>query len=167
MRLESLYCHNNDENEYETNITGSNDGVSSPRQSGLVGRPSYEISEEQIRALREGAWFTWTDVARILGVSTRTLSRHRQELGMPVGHAGNFSQISDDALDDLVREILTLAPQSGIGLICGAIQSRGWRVQRDRIIGAVQRLDPVVSALRETRRIIRRTYNVPCPNSLW
>ena len=28
VRLESLYCHNNDENEYETNITGSNDGAS-------------------------------------------------------------------------------------------------------------------------------------------
>ena len=132
-----------------------------------MGRPSFEISEEQIQALREGAWFTWTDVTRILGLSTRTLSRRRQELGMPVGHASNFSQISDDGLDDQVRDILTLAPQSGIGLIRGALQSRGWRVQRHRIIAAVQRLDPVVSALRQTRRIIRRTYNVPCPNSLW
>ena len=48
VRLESLYCHNNEESEYETNITGSNDGVSSPRQSGLVGRPSFEISGEQV-----------------------------------------------------------------------------------------------------------------------
>ena len=31
---ESLYCHNNEESEYETNMTGSNDGVSSPGQSG-------------------------------------------------------------------------------------------------------------------------------------
>ena len=121
VRLESLYCHNNEESERESNITGSNDGVSSPRQSGLVGRPSFEISGEQIQALREGAWFTWTDVARILGVSTRTLSRRRQELGMPVGHASNcqelgmpvghainFSQISDDALDDHVNHAPSL-----------------------------------------------------------
>ena len=36
------------------------------------------------------------------------------------GHACNFGQISDaSALDDLVRNILTSAPQSGIGLSTG------------------------------------------------
>ena len=61
---------------------------------GLVGRPSFTISVEQIQALREGVFFRWTDIARILGVSTRTLSRGRQELGLSVGHGSNFSQIS-------------------------------------------------------------------------
>ena len=42
---------------------------------GLVGRPSFTISVEQIQALRKGVFFRWTDIARILGVSTRTLSR--------------------------------------------------------------------------------------------
>ena len=28
VRLESLYCHNNEESEYDTNITGSDDGFS-------------------------------------------------------------------------------------------------------------------------------------------
>ena len=79
----------------------------------------------------------------------------------------NFSEISDAALDNLVRQILTSAPQSGIGLIRGALQSRGWRINRHRIMAALQRLEPVMSALRQTRRIIRRTYNVPSPNSLW
>ena len=58
-----------------------------------------------IQALREGVFFRWTDIARILGVSTRTLSRRRQELGLSVGHSSNFSQISDAALDNLVRQI--------------------------------------------------------------
>ena len=37
VRLESLYCHNNDESEYDTNITGSNDGFSlvEQRQNGF------------------------------------------------------------------------------------------------------------------------------------
>ena len=165
-RLESLYCDNNEENDYEDITTGSSAGISSPAYSGLVGRPSFTISVEQIQALR-GVFFRWTDIARILGVSTRTLSRRRQELGLSVGHGSNFSQISDAALDNLVRKILTSAPQSGIGLIRGALQSRGWRIQRHRIMAALQRLDPVMSALRQTRRIIRRTYNVPSPNSLW
>ena len=43
VQLESFYCHNNEESEYETYITGSNDSVSSPTQSGLLGRPSFEL----------------------------------------------------------------------------------------------------------------------------
>ena len=166
-RLESLYCNNNEENDYEDITTGSSAGISSPAYSGLVGRPSFTISVEQIQSLREGVFFRWTDIARILGVSTRTLSRRRQELGLSVGHGSNFSEISDAALDNLVRQILTSAPQSGIGLIRGALQSRGWSIKRHRIMAALQRLDPVKSALRQTRRLMRRTYNVPSPNSLW
>ena len=113
-----------------------------------MGRPSFTISVEQIQALREGVFFRWTDIARILGVSTRALSRRRQELGLSVGHGSNFSQISDAALDNLVRQILTSGPQSGNGLIRGALQSRGWRIQRHRIMAALQRLDQVMSALR-------------------
>ena len=163
-RLESLYCDNNEENDYEDITTGSGAGISSPAYSGLVGRPSYTISVKQIQALREGVFFRWTDIASILGVSTRTLSRRRQELGLSVGHGSNFSQISDAALDNLVRQILTSAPQSGIGLIHGALKSRGGG--EHRIMAALQRLDPVMFALRQTRRIICRKYNVPSPNLL-
>ena len=93
-RLESVYCENNEENDYEDIAT---------------------ISVEQIQALREGVFFRWTDIERILCFSTRTLPRRRQ---------------------------------SGIGLIRGALQSRGWRIQRHRIMAALQRLDQVMSALR-------------------
>ena len=116
-RLESLYCDNNEENDYEDIITGSSAGISSPSYSGLMGRLSFTISVKQIQALREGVFFRWTDTARILGVSTRTLSRRWQGLGLSVGHGSDFSQISDTALDNLVRQILTSAPQPGIGLI--------------------------------------------------
>ena len=93
-RLESVYCENNEENDYEDIAT---------------------ISVEQIQALREGVFFRWTDIERILCFSTRTLPRRRQ---------------------------------SGIGLIRGALQSRGWRIQRHRIMAALQRLDQVMSSLR-------------------
>ena len=56
-----------------------------------------------------------------------------------MGHGNNFSQISDAALDNLVRQILTSAPQSGIGLIRGALH-------RHQIMVALQRLDQVMSA---------------------
>lgn len=93
-RRESLYCNNNEESEYEGSTAAPNARISSPAQSGLVGRPAFGISVEQIQALRVGVCFRWTYIARILSVSSRTLSSRRQELGLSVGHGSNFSQIS-------------------------------------------------------------------------
>ena len=136
-------------------------------RSGNAGRPRYEITQEQIHSLREALGFRWVDIARMLGMSTRTLSRRRQEFGMPLGHHNNFSSLPDEELDNYIRNILLITPQSGVGLVQGALRSRGLRVQRRRVIEALQRLDPVTSVLRQSRRIIRRTYQVPGPNSLW
>ena len=47
-------------------------------------------------------------MARILDVSARTLSRHRQGFNsMPVSQEHNFSQIADVALDNIIRDVLT------------------------------------------------------------
>ncbi|CAB4039815.1 Hypothetical predicted protein, partial [Paramuricea clavata] len=57
--------------------------------------------------------------------------------------AESFSQITNDELDNLIKAILTITPQSGLGLIRGALRSRGLLVrQRHRVIAALQRLDP-------------------------
>ena len=118
-RLESLYCDNNEESEYEDSVAGLNAGISSRTQSGLVGRPDFEISVPQIQVLRDGVCFRWTDIARILCVSSRTLHRRHQELGMSVGHDSNFRQNSDASLNDVVKEILTTSAQSGGGSSIG------------------------------------------------
>ena len=39
-------------------------------------------------------------------MSTRTLSRRRQEFGMPFDQEHNFSSLSDGDLDNIVRSIL-------------------------------------------------------------
>lgn len=103
----------------------------------------------------------------MFGVSTRTLNRRRQEFGMPLGQEHNFSPLTDDKLDIIVREVLSITPQSGVGLVQGALRSRGLRIQRWQILASLRHLDPVTSALRQSRTIIRRTYHVPGPNTLW
>ena len=133
--------------------------------SGQAGRPRFNITEEKIVVLRERLGFRWTDIASLLHVSTSSLYRQRRENGMAVGQAESVSQITNDELDNLIRDILT--PQSRLGLIRGALRSRGLLVQRYRVISAMQRLDSVTPALRMSRMIIRRKYNVPCPNALW
>ena len=51
----------------------------------IPGRPRYEIRREQIHRLREASWFRWVDIARMLGMSPRTLTRRTKEFGMPLG----------------------------------------------------------------------------------
>ncbi len=86
---------------------------------------------------------------------------------MPTGHEHNFSSLEDDELDTIVREIMAITPQSGLGLVQGALRSRGLQIQRHHVLASLRRLDPVMSALRQLRTIICRTYHIPGPNSLW
>ena len=167
-RLEALYSDRHfNEQDYTDESNRLPIALGAENRNGCVGRPRIEITQEQIQILRNNLGFKWIDIARMFGVSSRTLIRRREELGMPLGHESNFSALSDHELDMLVREILSVTPQSGVGLVQGALRSRGLRIQRHRVIESLRRLDPITSALRQSRRIIRRTYSVPGPNSLW
>ena len=94
------------------------------------------------------------------------MRRRRHELGMSV-EGRVFSNLSDNDLDDYVRQILTVTPGAGLRMVQGALKQRSLEVQRDRVLQSLRRVDPVTTSLRNGRRIIRRTYNVPCPNALW
>ena len=104
-------------------------------------------------------------MAHILGVSAITLRRRRTELEMPVGD--NFDDIPDNVMDNHASEILHVTPQAGRHLVQGALRSRGLRIQRERIREAIIRVDPITTTLGNARRVVRRRYNVPCPNALW
>ena len=141
--------------EHQDQVDNSNcTGLSVEIRHGNVGRPRYEITQTQIELLHDELGFRWVDIARMLGVSSQTLTRRRQDLFMPIGHQQNFSNLSDAELDQLINEILALTPQSGLCLSQGALRSRGYRIQRRRVAEALQRLDPVTSALRQSRGII-------------
>lgn len=133
--------------------------------NGTVGRPRYDISERMIWAMRS-IGFRWVSIAKMLMVSERTLRRRRIELGWTVGDS-EFSDISDQDLDEVVRDIVSLTPNAGETMTFGALRGRGLRVQRHRVRESINRVDPVGRALRRQRTIIRRIYNVPSPNFLW
>lgn len=141
--------------------------VSTARNEG-VGRPRLALAQEQLETLHGEAGFRWADVARILGVSERTVRRRRLEFGLPVGRGVEFNVISDEELDSHVRHILRTTPSSGRRFVQGGLRNRGLRIQRRRIEESLRRVDPVICSLRAARHIIRRAYNsVPCPKALW
>ena len=72
-------------------------------RSGLRGRPPYVISKVQLETLIE-LGYNYSTIARMYGVSERTLLRRRVEYSLPVGLS--FTDISNDDLDVVVRGIL-------------------------------------------------------------
>ena len=134
--------------------------------NGGPGRPKLHITREQLHTLNIDAGFSWSEISRMLGISERTLRRRRHELGMAV-EGKEFSSLSDNELDDIIRQVLSTTPGAGLRMVQGAIKQRGLIVQRDRILYSLRRVDPVTTSLRNARRIVRRTYNVPSPNALW
>ena len=104
-------------------------------------------------------------MARTLRVSYRTILRRQHELGMAVGE--RFSRISDAKLDELVSNILRRSLNAGEAMIIRAVRSKGLQIKRLGITESLQRVDLVTRTLRRAAAVVRRVYNVPCPNSLW
>ena len=70
--------------------------------NGLRGRPAYIISKVQLETLID-LGFNCGTIARMFGVSERTLLRRRIEYDLPIG--AMFTDISDNNLDIAVRNI--------------------------------------------------------------
>ena len=150
----------------QTYVYDSGDQFTCPYESTQSpGRPRYAVGVEQVAGLR-GMGFTWRAIANILNVSERTLRRRRKEFDMP-SFKDEFSSMTDEEVDHVVREILTLSPNSGERMVIGSIRSRGLKLSRERLRASINRVDPVSRALRRQTCVVRRRYNVKGPNSLW
>ena len=134
-------------------------------ENGGKGRPKLVIPQEQLEGLRS-LGFSWTGIAKMLGVSERTIRRRREAFGIPTtGQA--FSQIDDNEIDRKIQSILQTLPNSGERMILGWFRGQRFHVQRWRIRNFVWRVDPIGRELRRRTITKRRVYSVPTPNALW
>ncbi|XP_039657021.1 uncharacterized protein LOC120559393 [Perca fluviatilis] len=132
-------------------------------RNGLPGRPQYSILRDQItHCLSLG--MSWQRIAVCFGISRQTLYRHREQL--EIGPL-TYTEMSDEVLTDITREILQTTPNAGERYVLGGLRSRNIRIQRWRVRRCLQHLDPVGRAYRQRRAIRRRIYNVQTPNQLW
>lgn len=131
----------------------------------IQGRPRLLIPQEQLEGLRS-LGFSWVTIAKMLGVSERTVRRRKQEYNMS-SSTDIFSEISDSEIDKFMKFILQVSPNSGERMIIGWFRGRGIRVQRWRIRDSISRVDPLSRDLRRRTVTVRRIYSVPTPNSLW
>ena len=127
------------------------------------GRPRYQVSKEMIISLAENH-FRWQQIADLLGVSIATLNRRKRELNI---YDVNYSTITDNELDNIMRTIKHDQPYAGEIIIQGLLISMGYRIQRHRIRSSIHRVDPIGPAVRWSNFIQRQPYSVAGPNSLW
>ena len=132
--------------------------------TGFVGRPSFDIPQEQVRELVENG-FTGPQMAGIVGVSLSTIRRRIRQFGL--SGLSEYDAISDSDLDIVVQEIEQHFPTCIIKQMLGHLQSRGFRIQHIRVREAMRRVDPEGSVMRRLSTINRRKYRVPAPSSLW
>ena len=92
------------------------------------GRPDLTTDMNQVTNL-ESLDFTWKKIANLLGVSTSFLSKKRRAEEME----SNFSNVVDDDVDIVVRNIFRNSPNMGERMMAGAMRSRGTKLQRVRM----------------------------------
>lgn len=135
-----------------------------PVHTGMVGRPSFVVSPEQLSFLIENG-FSVPQIADMVGVSVRTVRRGMTEFGLSI--RAQYSTIIDSELDGIVREIQTQFPMCGNRQMAGHLLSRGCRVQQSRIRESQRRVDPDGAIIRRLYVLNRRQYSVPSPRSLY
>ena len=88
------------------------------------GRLRIDLNVEQIECLRS-LGFTWAIIAVMLSVSRSTIWRKCRELGTC---DQRYTDISDADLEEVMRDLVTFCPNSGLTILCGYLRRLGTHV---------------------------------------
>lgn len=146
----------------ESQHTGS---VQPDTVAGEVGRPRFDIDRECLEEILE-LNLPVPCIAKMLGVSRRTVFRRLNEFGLS---ARRYHEIDDEGLDNVVQTIKNEMPTAGYRMVKGRLRSMGIHVQWRRVAASLHRVDSlgILSRLSGLGCILRRTYSVKGPLSLW
>jgi hypothetical protein len=134
-------------------------------RGGGRGRPRKVISEAFLREVfRPGRNISIPKLASSLGVHRNTVQMYMHKYGI---ERQPFSKISDASLDAIIRDYKAAHPNTGIRYIRGYLTQQGKRIQRERIIASLGRVDSVAKAMLRSKVIKRREYVSSRPNALW
>jgi hypothetical protein len=133
-------------------------------QSGQRGRPCFDISREQLNYFLSYQ-FSVPDIAKALGVSQSTISRRMRTYGL--SQSQYSPPLSDEELDNKVREVLQEFPNAGYRRVISQLAVAGLRPSQMRVRQTLQRIDPQGVAVRWLRLTPRRQYRVSGPLALW
>ena len=142
-------------------------GYKAPKEkTGNNGRPRYIIMKEQLEFYIENG-FTVPSISKMIRVSPKTVRRRLKKFRLSM--QGAYTQISNDELDAVIKEILGKNPNCGYRRMLGFLLAKKVRVSERRTREAMHRVDPegiLLGALQLTI-VNRREYKVPGVLALW
>ena len=109
------------------------------------------MSGEQIECLRN-IGFTWDAISVMLCISRSTLWRRCHQLGLTCSQ--RYSEISDEELDGIMRDMVAAYPNSGLTLLRGHLKRLGIIVQRERARLSMIRVDPINVCMRRMAQML-------------
>ena len=134
-------------------------------KSGGRGRPKKVVNLDFLKdATDPKRRITLETLAQKLGIHRNTLRYKIKAAGLHT----QFSSLSDQDLETLVKVFREQQPESGLRYFMGFLRRHGLKVQRQRVRLAVKRVDHLGQTLRQRRtKVSRQRYHVSRPNALW
>ena len=133
--------------------------------TGRPGRPQKVLSEPILQEMfRPGRNINVSQAAGALNVHRHTIKHYLRTYQI---HKKEHSQLPDEELDTLVEEFKNKRPTTGLSYLRGHLLQQGWRIQRNRLLASISRVDGVQKTLRKNSLIKRRKYISSRPNAVW
>ena len=128
------------------------------------GRPQKVVNKAYLQeATHPSRSISKTQLARVLGIHRNTLKKKMDEAGVHL----KYSLIENADLDVLVRTFKAQKPDAGFRYVRGHLRSTGVRVQKQRVLDSLKRVDRVGRFIRRHAVVHRRKYFSSRPNALW
>lgn len=117
-----------------------NVGTTTVRGPG-AGRPRYVLDLRRACELHDMG-NTWDAIAEAMGVQRRTLYNHLDRAGLSPARR-EFTEISDDDLDERVAEISIKHPLAGSAIVMGHLEAIGIHLPSERVQDSLWRVDGI------------------------
>ncbi|XP_076081859.1 uncharacterized protein LOC143052673 [Mytilus galloprovincialis] len=133
-------------------------------KSGNPGRPKVSITREELQFMYQSN-FTGAQMAEHFGCCRKVIYTKLKEHGLSMEN--RFSNLTEQDLDEEVRELKESHPNAGSQMIQGYLRADGQVIQRQRVRASLRRVDPDGTSERWSAAVHRRVYSVATPNTLW
>ncbi|KAJ7077621.1 hypothetical protein C8R44DRAFT_863231 [Mycena epipterygia] len=111
------------------------------RRTGQRGHPAYDLDLDRAILLHDPG-NTWEDIAIAIGVSRSMLYRHMEDGGLSTARK-EWSDLTNDEIDELVSEISLAHPFVGTTIVMGHLEAREVHLPRARVQESLRRVDHI------------------------
>lgn len=126
-----------------------------------VGRPRYAVDINAAVSLHE-LGLSWKIIAKTFGIARSTIYNHLHYAGIAPTRPAH-TDISDSALDEIMKTLTNEHPFSGVHVLAGHLESRGIHISIRRVNESLRRVDADgISRRQVTAKIVQCHLSIVC-----